>query len=51
MRVKSAVIGKFRTVGASVERLEWLPGEKSKVTVTMMSKRSQGEWLGGSVGN
>ena len=43
--------GKFRTVGASVERLEWIPGEKSKVTVTMMSKSLQGEWLGSGVGN
>ena len=51
MRVKSAVTGKFRTVGASVERLEWIPGEKSKVTVTMMSKSLQGEWLGSGVGN
>ena len=51
MRVKSAVIGKFRTVGTYVERLEWLPGEKSKVTWTLMSKRLQGELLGGSVGN
>lgn len=51
MRVKSAVIGKFRTVGACVERLEWLPGAKNKVTLTIMSKRLQGEWLGRSVGN
>lgn len=45
-RVKSAVIGKFRTVGTGVERQEWLPGGKNKMTLKIMSSGLQGKWLG-----
>ena len=46
MRVKSAVIGKFKTVGTGVERREWLPGGKNKMTLKIMSSGLQGKWLG-----
>lgn len=49
--MKSAVIGKFRTVGTCVENQEWLPGEKDKVTLQIMPNGFKGKWIGCGMGN